>query len=235
VGTMGAEERDAAVAGIFETNGPDYTSGTLEGADTFADLTDSSDPALTTSGLGTLAADWTDCRSLQELVKRLRRDATWTCSNRGSVVVITDANGERTATGNKCELPQNSSPGDILFVDGNVAISKNTSGAGIVIATGELLINGRASWSGAILAVGEGQLLRYGAGNGMVSGGIVVADISGPDGIYGNEDDCGSDNELGSPDYEVEGGGNGNTTYCSTDLTLANPPKPYDIVSFRQN
>jgi len=236
VGTIGKESEEEAIKGIWESNGPDYVSGSLEGADTIADMTDPGDEAMAASGLDTISADWTDCETLKKLVEELRSKADWYCDNRGAVVLVTDETGERTATGNKCDLPDNSSPGDILFVDGNVAISKVKQGAGIVIATGELLVHGKASWSGAVLAIGEGRLRRFGAGNGTISGGIVVADIAGQDNIYGTDDDCGTnDDGFDSAFYEVEGGGNGNTTFCTTDLNAANPPEPYNIVAFKQD
>jgi len=234
VGTIGKESEDSAIDGIWDSNGPEYVSGDLEGADTFADLTDPTDEALAISGLGTIEGDWTDCATLKKLVEDLRSKADWFCNNRDKIVVIVDETGD-TATSNKCDLPDNSSPGDILFVDGNVAISKVKNGAGIVIATGELLVHGQASWSGAILAIGEGRLIRFGAGNGGISGGIVVADIAGLDDIYGTEDDCGSGDEFGEAVYEVDGGGAGNTTFCTTDLNAANPPEPYNIVAFKQD
>ena len=86
----------------------------------------------------------------------------------------------------------------------------------------------------AILAVGDGRVIRSGAGNGVVSGGIIVADIAGPDGIFGTDDDCASGSGFGSAAYEVDGGGTGNTTYSATDLNAANPPEPYNIVAFKQ-
>ena len=43
---------------------------------------------------------------------------------------------------------------------------------------GEVTITGQTSWAGAILAVGDGSVIRNGAGNGEVSGGIIVADIA---------------------------------------------------------
>jgi hypothetical protein len=63
-----------------------------------------------------------------------------------------------------------------------------------------------------------------------------VADIAGQDNIYGTDDDCGTnDDGFDSAFYEVEGGGNGNTTYCTTNLNAANPPEPYNIVAFKQD
>jgi hypothetical protein len=235
VGTIGAEAEADAKTGIWESNGPDYTSGELTGDETFSDLTDPDDPLLA-AGLGTIGDEWTNCLTLKELVEDLRGRADYSCSDRSDVLLVTDEYGERTAKGNKCDIPDGASPGDVIFVDGNLAVGKTESGGGILVVTGELLWHGQASWNGAVLAIGEGTVIRYGSGNGSLSGGVVVADIAGDDQIYGTDDDCGTgDDGFGDSDYIVDGGGTGNTTFCSTDLNAANPPEPYNIVNFRQN
>ena len=119
-------------------------------------------------------------------------------------------------------------------MNGDVVVDKESAGGGILIATGAVTITGQTSWNGAILAVGDGKVIRSGAGNGVISGGIVVADIAGSDGIFGTDDDCASGSGFGSAVYEVDGGGTGHTTYCSTDLNAANPPEPYNIMAFKQ-
>ena len=86
-----------------------------------------------------------------------------------------------------------------------------------------------------ILALGEGRFERNGGGNGDISGAIMVADIAGPDDLYGTADDCtGGDNGFDSAEYENNGGGNADTGFCSTDIIAARPNPPYDIVAFRQ-
>jgi hypothetical protein len=88
------------------------------------------------------------------------------------------------------------------------------------------------------LAIGAGEFVRNGAGDRYISGAIMVADIAGPDNIYGTDDDC-----TGGPDddgfdeasYDLSGGGEGQTIYCSDNINAANPPQPYDVVNFRQH
>ena len=96
-------------------------------------------------------------------------------------------------------------------------------------------MNGNASWDGLILAVGEGSYMVNGAGNGLVTGGLIVADIAGPDNIYGTDDDCtGPDDGFGEATFNENGGGNGQTTYCTDDIFNASPAYPYELVEFRQ-
>ena len=65
--------------------------------------------------------------------------------------------------------------------------------------------------------------------------GAVVADIAGPDGIYGTGDDCtGGQNGFGDSIYDENGGGNSGTGYCSTVVQASNHAKPYEILEFRQ-
>jgi hypothetical protein len=74
-----------------------------------------------------------------------------------------------------------------------------------------------------------------GAGNGMISGGLIIADIAGPDNVYGTADDCtGPDNGFDTPTYDESGGGNGTTRYCTVDLNAANHSPPYDVIQFLQ-
>lgn len=236
IGTVGEEAEKDAITGISENNGPDYISGDLEGAETVADLTDPTDPAVMASKMETISQDWTSCPNLAKLVDELRQKADWGCEDQNGSTLVWDDNGEQVLQDNKCDIPDGTGPGDILFVDGDVVVDKQAAGGGILIVTGEVTITGQTSWAGAILAIGDGVVLRSGAGNGEVSGGIIVADIAGADGLFGTDDDCGgAGTGFGSADYQVTGGGTGNTTYCTTDLNAANPPEPYNIIAFRQD
>jgi hypothetical protein len=234
VGTVGEGAERDAITGISDKNGPDYISGDLEGAETVADLTNPNDPAVMAANLGTISTDWTSCPNLSKLVRELRQKANWRCEDQGSETLVFDGSSERLLNDNKCDLPDGTAAGDILFVDGDVVVDKASAGGGILIATGTVTITGQTNWAGAILAVGDGKVIRNGAGNGEVSGGIIVADIAGADGIFGTDDDCASGSGFGSAVYEVEGGGTGNTTFCTTDLNAANPPEPYNIIAFKQ-
>ena len=234
VGTVGESAERDAITGISENNGPDYISGDLEGVETVADLTNPNDPAVMAANLGTISTEWTECPNLSKLVRELRQKANWRCKEQGGETLVFDGSSEQLLKDKTCDLPAGTGPGDILFVDGDVVVDKQSAGGGILIATGEVTITGQTSWAGAILAVGDGKVIRSGAGNGEVSGGIIVADIAGADGIFGTDDDCASGSGFGQSTYEVDGGGTGNTVYCTTDLNAANPPEPYNIIAFKQ-
>ncbi len=108
--------------------------------------------------------------------------------------------------------------------------------------SGHLTIDGNASWEGPIFVVGEGDFLRDGAGNGMIAGGVIVADVSGPDRILFTGDDCsGEDGTLGTSDdgvaqssFLVNGSGTGTTGYCSAYFTDWMGMRPFEILSFVQ-
>lgn len=72
-----------------------------------------------------------------------------------------------------------------------------------------------------IFVIGEGVMRRQGAGNGTCSGGILMANTLGPDGVPGTADDV-----LGTPSFNTAGGGASNVSYCSTaiDKTLSDIP-----------
>jgi len=115
-------------------------------------------------------------------------------------------------------------PGDtrVVVVTGDFDLNHN--GAGILLVTGELTFQGHIDYDGLILVLGEGSMKRAGAGNGAISGGIIVANILGPDGIAGTADDA-----LGPPTFDTSGGGNSKISYCSTainDMLVDIPPRP---------
>jgi hypothetical protein len=93
-----------------------------------------------------------------------------------------------------------------------------------------------------ILVLGKGDFIRYGSGNGDISGAVIVADIAGPDRVLYTSDDCaGEDNIKPSADdgiaqssYLVTGGGTGKTAYCSKWLMQWQAAKPLKIISFVQ-
>ena len=61
--------------------------------------------------------------------------------------------------------------------------------------------------------------------------------IAGPDGIYGNGDDCtgpGPDPGMSAITYDTSGGGNHDTVYCSDAISQALNGLPFEIVDFRQ-
>jgi hypothetical protein len=102
---------------------------------------------------------------------------------------------------------------------------------------------GSASWIGPIFIIGQGRYLRDGFGNGYVSGGNIVANVSGPDGDLFTSDDCSgddgthgtADDGLGSgAEWLTNGAGTGKLTYCQAHLDLWRLRIPFDIVDFRQ-
>ncbi|NIM00874.1 MAG: hypothetical protein GTN89_08115, partial [Acidobacteria bacterium] len=130
-----------------------------------------------------------------------------------------------------------------VFIDGDYDISGSGSYAGLLWVTGDLNLSGAVSWQGPIWVVGTGEFLRSGAGNGDISGGLVVADVAGPDRILFTDDDCsGEDGTPGTTDdgvasstYHVDGAGNSVTGYCSEYFDAYRSLRPLEIVDFRQD
>ncbi len=209
VGVIGPTAEALVEAGIG-TN-PAYSSGPYTGEDTFADLTDPTEPTYNSP----LDSVWTNCQELHDKVEQIRLIAD---------VVCTD--------GNSCTLPP-SSPDRIIFIDDDYGL--NTDGEGLILVTGDFTTNGGVMWSGMMWAIGTGEFRRNGGGAATVDGSILMADIAGPDGIYGNADDCtGGDGGFGTASFDENGGGNGQTTYCTDDIFNASPAYPYELVEFRQ-
>jgi hypothetical protein len=217
VGTIGSAAELEAELGIVEPDGPDYDAGPWSQQDTFVDLENPSDPILAANGFTGLDPMWTDCLALHDFVEELRKIADVEC-----------------VSGGGCAIPP-TLVSNVIFVNGDYEINP-PGGAGTLVVTGEVEYDGRAAWEGMIYAFGRGSFLHNGSGNGEVSGAIMIANIAGPDGIYGNGDDCtgGDANGFGSADYELKGGGNGDTLYCSTDILTTFPKPPLRIQGFRQ-
>jgi hypothetical protein len=230
VGTIGSASEAAAELGMHVTidedtgveDGPDYESGPYRNEDTFADLTDISEPTVH----GSLDPAWTDCAAVVQMIEDTRAAADVVCCTPPVC---------STPTPDPCTIPA-STPGRTIFIDGDYDIGPGDSGDGTILVTGEMRYDGRASWRGLLLAFGAGEFERHGGGNGTITGAIMVADVAGPDNIYGTADDCtGPDNGFSSTYFDLSGGGNAHTLYCTNDI-LANKPKPpYRIVGFRQD
>jgi hypothetical protein len=232
IGVIGEDAKDDAEEGIHgewdityqQWDGPDYESGEWNAHDTVVDLTDPTDPNLAANGFGGLGDMWTDCQAMHDFVEAMRAIADVECCNEpvcGS-----------TST---CPIPT-TRYSNVIFVDGDYEINP-PGGEGTLVVTGELAYDGKASWRGLIYVFGEGRFRQNGSGNGLISGAIMAADIAGPDGIYGNEDDCtgGDENGFGSAFFEMKGGGKGITQYCSADILAGMPNPPLRITSFRQD
>ncbi|MDH3628167.1 MAG: pilus assembly PilX N-terminal domain-containing protein [Acidobacteriota bacterium] len=214
LGAIGASAEASGEAGMH-TN-PDYEANGLPDSDTFADLTDwSSEPALGVYGADIDPA-WNVCTNLLEYVDLVRESADVVCTPPAA-----------------CAWPA-SSPDRVVFIDGDWTIGPGVQD-GLLFVTGQLNLHGQATWNGLIFVVGEGRMVAYGGGNGEKSGSTIVADIAGPDNIFGNADDCtGGDGGFDSVHYDDAGGGNSDTVYCSVDIEASMPIPPYDILEFRQ-
>ena len=215
IGTVGDSAETSAEGGVKLQSGPDYTSGSYTNNETVVDLTDSADPILRANNYAGLSDVYTDCQKLHDLVEKLREVADVTC------------------TGNPCTFPT-TRYSNVIFVDGDLDVN-SPGGSGTLVVTGELRYDGQASWNGMIYAVGEGRYVQKGSGNGVISGAIIVADVAGPDDVYGTADDCsGGDDGFSTAVFDMDGGGNALTQYCSQDITNYGPNPPYRIVNFRQ-
>lgn len=203
---------DTAVPDVVTNLGKhdhNYESGTLAPEDTVANLNDTSHPAV----LEPLDGRWQDCQQLHDIITYMRGEAKTLCTD-----------------GSACTLP---SPAldNFVFIDDDTTIGPHT-GAGLLVVTGSLTINGDLDWDGQMLVVGEGSVVRTGGGGGTISGGILVADIAGPDNVFGNGDDCSTG--FGSPVFDTSGGGNSTLAFCGQNLDAAQPQEVYRIVEFLQ-
>ena len=217
VGGTGPDAEDDIEAGM---DPPDnYNSGGYSGDETGVDLLNDSDP-IVADGLGPMDPIWTDCNYLQELLEHLAQHATFYCDPAIS-----------------CTPPVPTAMDDVTFIDGDITLGPGFIGAGVLIVTGELTFTGNSDFTGIVLAIGEGSLIRSGGGNGVISGTTFLADIAGPNGVYGDADDCTGDGPgdtdlFGQASYLVNGGGNSDIDYCSRFANI-NPPS-YRVVDFRQ-
>jgi hypothetical protein len=213
VGVIGGASETSAEFGVQKPSS--YVQGAETGVDTVDDLT----------LLPDLPELWTDCELLVELGELI-----WS---------QVELRGDSSTP--EADLGTPGAPKSV-FIEGNYVISGGFSGAGLLWVTGELTVDGNASWQGPIFVVGEGVFLRDGAGNGMLAGGIIVADVSGPDRVLFTGDDCsGDDGTLGTSDdgvaqssYKVNGSGTGTTGYCSAYFTDWQGMRPFRILSFHQ-
>jgi len=213
VGVIGGVSETSAEAGVQKPSS--YVQGAETGVDTVDDIT----------LLPDLPELWTNCEMLVELGELI-----W------SQVQL---RGDSTTP--EADLGTPGAPKSV-FIDGDYVLSGGTAGAGLLWVTGELTVDGNASWQGPIFVVGKGDFLRDGAGNGSLVGGIIVADVSGPDRALFTGDDCsGDDGILGTGDdgvaqssFLVNGSGTGTTGYCSAYFTDWQSMRPFRILSFHQ-
>ena len=141
----------------------------------------------------TYGFDYTNVNDLKDLVDRIEKSADSVVASGGSASLGTS------------EAPQ------IVVVNGDFEMKGGDSGVGILVVKGTLKLKGNPSYEGVILAIGAGNIQRSGGGSGEIKGGIIVANIVGPDGDYGTADDV-----IGFPSLTTTGGGNSEILYCST-------------------
>lgn len=100
----------------------------------------------------------------------------------------------------------------LTFVEGNMSLSQSYgTGAGILVVTGTLVLDGNYSFQGLILVMGEGKVVRSGAGNGELSGAMLVASFD--QSAYGTP--------FLAPTFTTSGGGNSTVNYNSEYATRA--------------
>lgn len=217
VGVFGSGEETAAAAGIDKPE--NYTTGfspTLAGTDTVDNLLD--DPSLDPL--------WTDCEQLVDLAQIIKYAA--------------DLIGNSSTPYSSLGTP--GSP-KVVFIDGDYEIKGSGSYGGLLWVSGNLTLAGTVDWQGPVWTVGKGDFYRLGAGNGDISGGLVVADVAGPDRVLFTADDCsGEDGVKGTGDdgaasstYLVKGAGSSTTGYCSDYFNSYRSLRPLKIVDFRQD
>ena len=90
----------------------------------------------------------------------------------------------------------------VVVIDGDYTVTGGTTGAGILLVTGNLTLNGNISYDGMFLVVGKGIITRTGGGNGVISGGIYVANIAGAGWKYQYH----GDNVWGTPTWDYQRG-----------------------------
>jgi len=211
VGVIGAASEASAEAGVKKPS--TYTSGGFTGLDTVTNVSGSIDPS------------WTSCADLHDLARKVR----------ASAAVVGDP-----STANS-DLGTTATP-KIVYIEGDYTVGGGWNGGGLLWVTGTLTFNGNASWTGGIFTVGKGNFQRTGGGNGAILGANFIANIAGPDGVLWTSDDCsGADGLLGNSDdgaavatYNNDGGGTGDTGYCSTAISSIQQEFPFEIVGFRQ-
>ncbi len=211
LGVIGAASKAVADGGVQKPGS--YTSGTNTGTNTVSDVS------------GTIDPNWNNCGYLHDLAGKVRAAA--------------DVVG--TSSTSNSSLGTSISP-KVVYIEGDYTVGGGVNGAGLLWVTGTLTVDGNAGWVGTIFTVGKGNFQRSGGGNGLISGANLVANIAGPDGTMWTSDDCaGADGVVGNSDdgtavatYNNNGGGTGDTKYCSSDISSVQEEFPFVIVSFRQ-
>jgi hypothetical protein len=117
----------------------------------------------------------------------------------------------------------------IIYCEGNCSLRAPATGYGVLFVRGDLTFDGQIEWYGQVYVVGSGQLFRQGAGGGNVYGSIIIANTV--------NDTCTGTSTGGfgvGAQYDMSGGGNSVTAYCSYYNKLAWIGSPVNLKSFRQ-
>jgi hypothetical protein len=96
----------------------------------------------------------------------------------------------------------------LTFVDGDVDLGAGNQGTGLLVVTGNVTMSGNTSFDGVIFVLGGGSVTRNGTGNGVISGGIVVAKF-------------GSTGDFLAPTFVTNGGGSSLVQYNSNSVAAA--------------
>jgi len=184
----------------------DYQSDGQTGNDTVADVQSTISPLLM------------DCGYLLELADMVRASADYICYDAASCSHL-----DTTATLNT-----------VTFVDGDLTLGPGIH-RGFIWVTGDLVVQGNTSFEGVLFVVGKGTFLRDGGGNGETWGGTLVADVAGPDNLFGTPDDCTGPNAgFDQVSYQANGAGNHETVFCTEVINETMNGFPLRIVDFRQ-
>jgi len=221
VGTIGSAAEASAESGA-SANANWVAGPNTAPADVISDMSVSPVQSMSDTTY-TMNSDWTSCLEMKDMIEGMREVADFTCAHATRLAHPT------------CPADV-SNPKHIYFGEGDLEVSTNIPHAGVLVVTGELSLSGAVDFDGLILVIGEGRFRFNGSGNGVTAGGMIIADIAGPDGIYGNSDDCtGPDGGFGVSVYDERGGGNAGSVYCSTVLDIVEQAHPYEIEQFRQH
>jgi Tfp pilus assembly protein PilX len=160
----------------------------------------------------TIPDPWGNLTKLQSLYQNLQGMADFTSS---------------TAPG--FTLGNTSNP-KVVVIDGDYTMGGGSSGAGILLVTGTLTLNGNINYDGMVLVMGKGSIIRNGGGCGVISGGIFIANIAGPDGNINTTDD----NAWGTPSWTTNGGGTSDVDYVFASENDALEMIPFIRLSWKQ-
>lgn len=211
-GYSGVPGYSVPIVGTFNATATAQATGNLGGG---TNATAAGAPVQDVSG--TASALWQDCSYLHDLADKIKDAADAVCTG-----------------GSPCSAAYWSATTvqSITFVVGDLdlALAK-----GLVWVTGAVTLHGGTDFEGTLLVLGEGTVFRDGMGSGHSYGAVVVADIAGPDGVYGNADDCtGGTGGFQPPSYVTSGGGNHDYIFCSQVINLSTNALPLKVTQFRQ-